>query len=153
MNKQKILKVQRTHDALYLDENRYDEPKELFKFIATNAFDQDEKYSGLSICDFGCAAGEFLYHLRNILPNASLKGVDIMSSLLEKATKCVPSAKFQKGSVLDSNIIAENQYDKCFLIGVHSIFDEFETCFNNLIKWTKQGGGALYCWDVQSISC
>jgi trans-aconitate methyltransferase len=143
MKKQKPFKVQRTHDAFYLDENRYNEPKEMFKFIAVEAFNKDEKQSSLSICDFGCAAGEFLYYLRNILPNASLEGVDVLPSLLEKASKFVPSAKLKKGSVLDSNFMQKNQYDKSFLIGVHSIFDEFETCFNNLIKWTKQGGGFI----------
>ncbi len=57
------LKVQRTHDALYLDESRYNEPKQMFKFIAANAFDRNEKLSSLSLCDFGCVAGEFLYLL------------------------------------------------------------------------------------------
>lgn len=140
MKTQETLKVQRTHDAFYLDENRYNEPKEMFKFIAANAFDQDEKSSDLLVCDFGCAAGEFLYYLRGILPNASLEGVDVMPSLLEKAAKFVPSAKLQEGSVLDHNCKIDNQYDKSFLIGVHSIFDEFETCFSNLVKWTKPGG-------------
>ena len=140
MKKQETLKVQRTHDAFYLDENRYNEPKEMFKFIAANAFDPDEKISELSVCDFGCAAGEFLYYLRGLLPNASLDGVDVMPSLLERAAKFVPSAKLQEGSVLDGNCKAKNQYDKSFLIGVHSIFDEFETCFSNLVKWTKPGG-------------
>lgn len=42
--------------------------------------------------------------------------------------------------MLDGNCKDENQIDMAFLIGVHSIFDEFETCFNNLIKWTKPGG-------------
>lgn len=140
MQEKKSLKVQRTHDAFYMDENRFNEPKEMFKFISNNAFNQVEKHSGLSICDFGCATGEFLYYIRNILPNASLEGVDVMPSLLEIATRFVPTAKFHEGSVLNSNFRENNQYDKSFLIGVHSIFDEFETCFNNLIKWTKQGG-------------
>ena len=133
-------KVLRTHDALYLDENRYDEPKEMFKFIAANAFDRNDKSSTLKVCDFGCAAGEFLYFLEKTIPNASLEGVDVMPSLLEKAAKFVPSAKLQEGSVLDSLCKAESQYDLSFLIGVHSIFDDFETCFSNLIKWTKPGG-------------
>ena len=60
--------------------------------------------------------------------------------MLEKAAKFVPSAKLQEGSVLDILCKAESQYDLSFLIGVHSIFDDFETCFSNLIKWTKPGG-------------
>jgi len=140
MKTPEAIKVQRTHDEFYLDENRYNEPKEMFKFIAKNAFHQDENNSDLSVCDFGCAAGEFLYYLNTILPDITFDGVDLLPSLLEKAAKYVPSVKFQQGSVLDSNCKEENQYDKSFLIGVHSIFDEFETCFSNLVKWTKPGG-------------
>lgn len=140
VKKQELLKVQRTHDAFYLDENRYNNPKEMFKFVAANAFSAEEMSSEMSVCDFGCAAGEFLYYLNTILPNATLDGVDVMSSLLEKCAKFVPSAKLEEGSVLDVTCKEESQYDKSFLIGVHSIFDEFETCFSNLVKWTKPGG-------------
>ena len=134
------LKVQRTHDAFYLDENRYNEPKEMFKFIAASAFDQDEVNSEIRVCDFGCAAGEFLYYLRGLLPNAVLEGVDLLPSLIQKCRQFVPTATLQVGSVLNGDCKVESQYDKSFLIGVHSIFDEFETCFSNLIKWTKPGG-------------
>jgi SAM-dependent methyltransferase len=140
MNRNEALTVQRTHDAFYLDENRYSEPKEMFKFIAEHAFVQSESNSSLSICDFGCAAGEFLYYLNSILPKANLTGVDVMPVLLSKAAKFVPSAEFKEGSVLDGSFGSESLYDKSFLIGVHSIFDEFETCFTNLVKWTKPGG-------------
>lgn len=138
-----LSKIQRTHDAFYLDENRYNEPKELFKFVVATAFNKDEVSSKIRLCDFGCAAGEFLYYLQTLLPNASLEGLDVLPSLIQKCSQFVPTAKLQVGSLLDSNCKDENQYDKSFLIGVHSIFDEFETCFGNLIKWTKPGG-AVY---------
>ena len=134
------LRVQRTHDAFYLDENRYNEPKEFFKFIVANAFEHDTVDSEIHVCDFGCAAGEFLYYLRELFPNATLEGVDLLPSLIQKCSQFVPTATLQVGSVLNCDCKAEDQYDKSFLSGVHSIFDEFETCFSNLIKWTKPGG-------------
>ena len=136
----KSLSVQRTHDEFYLRENRYKEPKELFKFTARNAFSSEQKSLTFSVCDFGFAAGEFLYYLHTILPNAALFGVDVMPALLKKASQFVPSAILQEGSVLDSGCKPDGVYDRSFLMGVHSIFDEFETCFSNLIKWTKSGG-------------
>lgn len=63
-----------------------------------------------------------------------------MPALLEKASQFVPSAILQEASVLDSGCKPDSVYDRSFLMGVHSIFDEFETCFSNLIKWTKSGG-------------
>ena len=32
------IKTKRTHDSLYLEENRYENTKEMFKFIFKNAF-------------------------------------------------------------------------------------------------------------------
>ena len=32
------MKIVRTHDAIYLSENRYNKPKEMFKFIEKRAF-------------------------------------------------------------------------------------------------------------------
>ena len=32
------MKIVRTHDAIYLSENRYSKPKEMFKFIEKRAF-------------------------------------------------------------------------------------------------------------------
>jgi SAM-dependent methyltransferase len=136
------LKSERTHDKFYLDENRYNEPKEMFKFVANKAFSQESRESNFKIADFGCAAGEFLFYLNQMLSDASLFGIDILPELLEKCSRYVPEAKLKEGSILDSDIHPENYFDKTFLLGVHSIFDEFETCLNNLIKFTKPGGGA-----------
>ena len=55
------MKFKRTHDKLYLKENRYDRPKEMFKFIFKKSF--IKKNANEVIGDFGCAAGEFLYFL------------------------------------------------------------------------------------------
>ena len=61
-----MTKFVRTHDYLYLDENRYKDPKQLhmeivnyIKFTESN----DNDLNLLSILDAGCAAGEFAYLL------------------------------------------------------------------------------------------
>ena len=137
------LTVKRTHDLdIYLKENRYDEPKELFKFATDLLIDKKgiNFFKGLTICDFGCAAGEFLYHLNSVMPESKLIGVDILEVLLAKAKKFIPDSEFKLGSVLNTSLFAPNSVDISFLVGVHSIFDEFEECFNNLIHWTKPSG-------------
>jgi SAM-dependent methyltransferase len=136
------MKSERTHDKLYLDENRFNEPKEMFKFVTNKAFSGKSPDSNVKIADFGCAAGEFLFYLNQMLPNVSLFGVDILPELLEKCSRYVPGAKLIEGSILDGEIQPESYFDKTFLLGVHSIFDEFETCLNNLVKFTKPGGVA-----------
>ncbi len=137
------MKIKRTHDKLYLKENRYDKPKEMFKFILKKTF--IKKNTNEVIGDFGCAAGEFLYFLNKKLNNKSLIGIDVRKDLLKKAKKFVPLANFIKGSVEKKNILNKDSVDKAFMIGVHPIFDNFEKSFTNLIYWTKPKGKIFIC--------
>ncbi len=139
------MKSKRLHDHIYLKENRYKDTKEMFKFIDKEAFKTTAKNNKEDICDFGCAAGEFLYFLRNKYFNKNFTGVDVRADLLSKARKIVKNVKFIKGSVLNKNSLKNAKFDKVFLIGVHPIFENFEKCFSNLIYWTKPKGEIFIC--------
>ena len=133
--------IVRTSDSLYLDENRYENSKESFKFlrnVIAQSFDINR--NNVVVSDFGCAAGELLYYLKACAPDANLEGFDLLPELIEKARKNVPEVRFSVGSVLESEMIEKDHSDVSLLVGVHSIFDEFESCFNNLIEWTKPSG-------------
>jgi SAM-dependent methyltransferase len=138
--KEKHMIVQRTHDEFYIDETRHHNPKEMFKFIGDRVLKNNVNLNEQSICDFGCAAGEFLFYLNDLLPKTQLFGLDLLPELIKKCSTFVPSASLKVGSVLDSKSENTNSFDISFLIGVHSIFDEFEKCFGNLVNWTKPGG-------------
>jgi hypothetical protein len=58
------MKIIRTHDKLYLKENRYKKPKEIFKFIYNLIKKSNHNKNKKVITDFGCAAGEFLFFLK-----------------------------------------------------------------------------------------
>lgn len=137
------MKIIRTHDKLYLKENRYNNPKEMFKFIGKRAFKKNT--INKKICDFGCAAGEFLFYLNKKKTKNEYTGIDIRKDLLKKAEIHVPQATFKRGSVLNKNINKKNSFDISFLIGVHPIFDDFEKCFSNLIYWTRPKGEIFIC--------
>lgn len=142
------MKTLRTHDALYLEENRYDNVKESFKFLTQvigESFDLNQ--AGIKVSDFGCAAGELLYYLRCRMPHAVLEGYDLLPELIDKARQNVPGVKFAVASVLDNHALEHNDTDVAILVGVHSIFDEFETCFGNLIDWTRSGG-SIYIFGM-----
>lgn len=133
--------IKRTHDkSLYLEENRYNNPKEIFNTLASLAISSGALREGSVVCDFGCAAGEFLFHLHRCLPGAVYSGFDILPELVEKARQNVPAASFRIGSVLDQKILEPATVDLAFLLGVHTIFDEIEPCLSNLLCWTKPGG-------------
>ena len=58
------MKTVRTHDKIYLFQNKHNKPKEYFKFIEKKAFGKKNYFNQKEIiCDFGCATGEFLYFL------------------------------------------------------------------------------------------
>lgn len=137
--------IKRLHDHIYLKENRYKNIKEMFKFIDKEAFNKKSRNNKEEICDFGCAAGEFLYFLRYKYLNKNFTGVDVRADLLSKAKKIVKNVKFIKGSVLNKNLFKKNKFDKVFLIGVHPIFDNFKKCFSNLIYWTRPKGEIFIC--------
>ena len=139
------MKFKRLHDHIYLKENRYKNTKEMFKFIDKEAFKKKSKNHVEEVCDFGCAAGEFLYFLRDKYLNKNFTGVDVRGDLLSKARKVVKNVKFLKGSVLNQKLLKKKKFDKVFLIGVHPIFENFEKCFLNLINWTKPKGEIFIC--------
>jgi len=139
------MKSKRTHDKIYLSENRYRKPKEMFKFIEKRAFGKKKIKRKEIVSDIGCAAGEYLFYLKKKHPEKSFIGIDVREDLLKKAKKFLPDVDLKKGSVLNKNIAKANVFHKTFLIGVHPIFDSFEKCFANLIYWTKPKGKIFIC--------
>jgi SAM-dependent methyltransferase len=131
----------RTHDAeIYLSESRYEEPKEIFKVLADMAAPLAGEGTNPSILDIGCAAGEFSYYLRKRFPTAVITGLDVIPSLLERARRMVPGARFVTADVHDGKAIEPQSQDAIFMCGVLSIFDRFEPVIENLLSWCRPGG-------------
>jgi SAM-dependent methyltransferase len=134
----------REHDRLYLHEQRYDRPKEAFKFMAQRAV---ARYgvpgTGTTVCDIGCAAGELAYYLTKIWPQAEIVGYDVRPELVERAREMVPGARFAVGSVLEAGMLPESSADVLFMAGVLSIFDDFRPSIDNILSWLKPGGTAV----------
>ena len=105
------METRRTHDSLYLNESRYENTKRLFEFIVNKSINKGQNDSITSICDVGCAAGEFLYYLNSLSDNYNLTGLDVMKELLDKSKKYVPNATYVQGSVMDEYNFLENQFD------------------------------------------
>ena len=59
----KFKKKERTADKkIYLKDNSYSKPKEIFKFIEKKAFTNKNK--NYLCLDIGCAGGNFIYYLK-----------------------------------------------------------------------------------------
>ena len=134
----------RTHDkAVYLQDDRYERPKEIFERAFDLVRDAGCLSAGGVSCDVGCATGEFLYYFKREFPSATCCGVEVVQELLDRARERVPGVEFRLGSVLDRTALPAGYADVTFLLGVHSIFDAFEPCLANLLHWTRTGGRVL----------
>lgn len=143
----------RTHDAeIYLSENRYDDPKEIFKVLSDKAASLATTAGEIFILDVGCAAGEFSYYLRKRYPDATITGLDVVPSLLKKARVMVPDAHFIEADVHDRKAIGAKSQDVIFMCGVLSIFDRFEPVHRELALLVPSRRKDLHLRTVQSTS-
>ena len=140
----KLLKKERTADSpIYMKDNTYKKPKEMFKFIEHAAF--KKKIKNQKCLDVGCAGGNFIYFLKKKNPKNDFYGIDPIKKLVDKAKKNVPNCNFFKKSVINKNSFKPKTFEKTFMVGVHPIFDDFRPPLKNMIKWTKPGGEIYIC--------
>lgn len=136
------MKIVNTHDQFYLKEERYENPKEIFKIAATRAKQAGYLNPGHTVVDVGCAAGEFLYYLDKHHPGPKYAGYEYLQELVDKAQKMVPAVPFKQASVLNPDMLPKGTIDALFMIGVHSYFDEPKPWLENILNWIKPGGYA-----------
>jgi len=142
---------------IYLGENRYTEPKEIFKHLATLLDGRAGVRPGLKVCDIGCAAGEFLYHIRARWQQVHICGFDPTQELVDKARSVMPGENIFTGSVMDAATLPPASQDVIFMSGVHSGISDMKTCLANMLSWLSPGGRAYlfgifnpYPIDVQA---
>jgi trans-aconitate methyltransferase len=137
-------KIVRTHDLLYLEEERYEKSKELHEKISqdiiVSRLNHEAGKNRVRILDAGCAAGEFLFLLRKKFPEADIEGFDLLEPLVSKAKLRVKNVKVFEGDILKRETVPLENADVITCTGVLSIFDEFEACLENLLAWAKPGG-------------
>lgn len=130
----------RTHDDLYVNEDRKDQPKEYFKWLFELTKQNSYNSSSPKILDIGCAGGDFSYFISKNIPNASVNGTDVMESLVAVAQKKVPHGNFFTANINSSDFNHLNQYDLIYMSGVHSIFDECQTWVRNYSNLLDKNG-------------
>ena len=137
-------KIKLIDDQIYLKEDRFADPKELFKFIG-NMIAGEKKKETESILDVGCATGEFLYYLGNRFPSMSLSGFDFSENMIERARSRNSKVEFWSGSILDKQAFKSANYDLITSIGVICFFNEINvvTALDNLISSLREGGSVF----------
>ncbi len=129
----------RRPEDVYLAEDRYEEPKEIFKHLA-------KVIGGLglpadaAVLDVGCATGEFLYYLRKLNPAFVCTGLDPSDEMIAQARQRVADVDFVVGSLAESDFFSERRFDLVVCCAVIPYFRDLETPLRNLLAATKRGG-------------
>lgn len=132
-------RTKRLHDTLYLKENRYEKPKENFKYLISLLKKRIKKNVNYKLLDIGCSNGELLWNLSKNFNNLSLHGLDIRKDLIKKASKVCNNIKFFKKDISKKNLnIAK--FDIIIISGVISCTNNPEIVIRNLKKNLKQNG-------------
>jgi len=134
------MKVKRTHDLIYLKENRKNKPKEYFKFIGARSSKCISHLKKPSILDIGCATGDFIGYLAALHKHAEFMGMDVIPELIDRARSMYPNCSFFYGDIYSGKKMPKIKFDVIFMSGVHSIFDDHIPWIDNLLKIVKPSG-------------
>ncbi len=152
------LNAVRIHDKMYL---KLDRSKQV-KYSFVKILDEIKKYRGkkiYSLCDVGCASGDFLYAANRTLGDSvNLVGIDIRSDLLEAANKKISNCTLIKADINHPNFLKKinNEYDVVTMSGTMQIFDDFSISIDNCLGILKKKGilivqGPFNPFDVDVI--
>lgn len=138
--------------GFYATEDRRKDPKENFKMINRILEMRGGRWE--SLCDIGCASGDFLYYIREQHGKEKrLIGIDNFEELLRVAKARVPDCNFLKGDILSGQGLPEEKFDIVCMLGVLSLFDDFKCPFENLLRLAAPGGSVLVFSPFNSNGC
>ena len=135
-----VREIRRHDERIYVQEDRYDSPKEYFKVLFRMADAAGALATGSRVLDVGCATGEFLYFLSQTKSDVRYAGIDIHEEFRNKAASRVPGVDFRLGSILDAESVEPASFDTVFVLGVLSIFHDFRPALRNVLSWCRPGG-------------
>lgn len=130
----------RTH--VYLDRGEA-VPKHLFKTVGDKIAPFLSGADSSSLLDVGGAAGELVGYLSQRYPGLDATCLDNDQELLKRGAELFPESTFMQGDANDLKMLQDSQFDAVTMVGVLSIFDEFEPSLNECIRVTRKRGVIL----------
>lgn len=133
------MRIKRLHDAFYLKEKRYKNPKQSFKLLVNLLKKRVKLNKNHKVLDVGCANGELIYFLSKNF-KCQITGLDNHKELINLCKKKF-SNKFNfilKDISKKQNF--KDKFDVIIVSGVISIFDNLDTVFKNLKKLLNKNG-------------
>lgn len=131
----------KSQDELYLNEDRFDDPKEVHKRMADMVGETPAVENGVFL-DVGCATGEFLFYLTRRFPGiGKFAGTDISAAMTDKAREMMPAGDFFVSDLSQSDAYVDRrEFDAVTCSGVMPMFDDLDIPFRNLLSLVRRGG-------------
>lgn len=128
---------------VYMEEDYYNQPKELFKYVYGLMKGEIVEGKEYSVLDIGCAKGELLYYLKMQHDFKRKVGVDFSHMLIAEGKKYegLNDVEFicDRAESFDFN----EKFDFVIMMGVLSFFDEIAPPLDNIKKHLKDSGQCL----------
>lgn len=100
---------------------------------------QTKLTSKSKVLDIGCGIGHHVSLLNN--KNIDVLGLDVSTSMINKAKETYPKCKFKKGNGLNTMLFEENEFTHILtLYFTIYYFKNKEMFFSNSMKWLNRGG-------------
>lgn len=135
-------------NAFYQTENRY-KVKSSFVWIADIIERNHAVQKEMSLCDVGCAAGDFLKYMYERFYIEKLVGIDCNENVLELANKNCPMSRLICADISEEEFekkyekVLYDKYDLVTLMGTLYLFDDFRLPVKNLLSLVKDDGVAF----------
>ena len=94
----------------------------------------------IKLGDIGGAAGEFGNYISAELPAIDVINLEYNDDLVSASLERFPNLSAIKFDVLDGNALEKNSFDAFTMLGVLSIFDDYEKVVSNIVAWLRPGG-------------
>lgn len=130
-------------DKIYLNKEECwrENPRETFKFVINKTYEEVKSIDRPDVVDVGCGNGDFLYYMKAQLhKKTSLYGIDYSEELLGLAKDKNPDVSFFKGNIYSGEGLPNRKFDIAYMLGLNSLFSEYEPWVNNLLKIIKETG-------------
>lgn len=122
----------------YTSSDRYENPKEDFKTLASKLAEHVDTAKPLTLADIGTGNGEFLYYLKKEFPGFQLHGFDQTEEFIATA-RSFPGLQGVHLECSDLYDI-EGNFDIVTAVCFLSLFREFESPIRKLLDLCRPGG-------------
>ena len=136
----------RSQDPIYLNEDRADQPKEIFKMFR-DVIGRQNTNKKCRALDVGCATGEFIRYLRSQFPKWQYSGMDISDVMIERASMVDIGTKYFVGDI-NAPLFHNQIYDIITCSGVVGFFDDLTLPLTNLLSFAQAGSTVLVTIDT-----